>query len=94
MAWGSEARLRELFGPEVTIFAPQQLPVAVPVGRVPWWSLRVSSTNRAVAALGADRADDFKAEMWEAVRRFDVSDDDTLVLRMDYLEAVIHKPAP
>jgi SAM-dependent methyltransferase len=26
-------------------------------------------------------------------RRFDVSDDDTLVLRMDYLEAVIAKPA-
>jgi hypothetical protein len=26
------------------------------------------------------------------VRRFDVSGDDTLVLRMDYLEAVIRKP--
>ena len=51
-------------------------------------------TVRAVAALG-DRADDLKAEMLEAVRRFDVSEDgDTLVLRMDYLEAVIHKPAP
>jgi hypothetical protein len=32
--------------------------------------------------------------MLAAARRFDVSDDDTLVLRMDYLEAVIHKPAP
>jgi hypothetical protein len=31
--------------------------------------------------------------MVETVRRFDVSDDDTLVLRMDYLEAIIHKPA-
>jgi hypothetical protein len=31
--------------------------------------------------------------MLAAVRRFDVSDDDTLVLRMDYLEAVISKPA-
>jgi hypothetical protein len=26
-------------------------------------------------------------------RVLDVSDDDTLVLRMDYLQAVIHKPA-
>jgi hypothetical protein len=34
-----------------------------------------------------------KAEMVETVRRFDVSDDDTLVLRMDYLEAIIRKPA-
>ena len=32
--------------------------------------------------------------MLAAVRGFDVSDDDTLVLRMDYLEAVIHKPTP
>jgi hypothetical protein len=33
--------------------------------------------------------------MLEAARRFDVSEDgDTLVLGMDYLEAVIHKPAP
>jgi hypothetical protein len=33
--------------------------------------------------------------MLKAARRFDVSEDgDTLVLRMDYLEAVIHKPAP
>jgi hypothetical protein len=26
-------------------------------------------------------------------RRFDVSEDDTLVLRLDYLEAVVPKPA-
>ena len=50
-------------------------------------------TNKALAALGADRAADLKTEMVEAARRFDVSDDDTLVLRMDYLEAVIRKPA-
>jgi hypothetical protein len=31
--------------------------------------------------------------MAETARRFDDSDDDTLVLRMDYLEAVIGKPA-
>jgi hypothetical protein len=29
----------------------------------------------------------------EVARSFDVSDDDTLVLRQDYLEAVIRKPA-
>ena len=36
---------------------------------------------------------DLKAEMVATARRFDVSDDATLVLRMDYLEAVITKPA-
>jgi hypothetical protein len=29
----------------------------------------------------------------EVARSFDTSDDDTLVLRQEYLEAVIHKPA-
>ena len=50
--------------------------------------------HRALATLGAGRAAHLKADMLAAVRRFDVSaDDDTLVLRMDYLEAVISKPA-
>ena len=31
--------------------------------------------------------------MAEVASSFNVSDDDTLVLRQDYLEAVIHKPA-
>jgi methylase of polypeptide subunit release factors len=43
------------------------------------------------AALAA--AEGFDVTFEQAVRRFDVSDDDTLVLRMDYLEAVISKPA-
>jgi hypothetical protein len=34
-----------------------------------------------------------KAEMLELVRRFNVADDDTMVLPMDYLEAIIYKPA-
>jgi hypothetical protein len=31
--------------------------------------------------------------MVELARRFDVSEDDTLVLRLDYLEVVVRKPA-
>jgi septum formation topological specificity factor MinE len=50
-------------------------------------------TNRAAAALPADRAAELKAEMLDVVKRFNVADDETLVLRMDYLEAVIHKPS-
>jgi hypothetical protein len=50
-------------------------------------------TNRALAALGGDGASALKAEMVETVRRFNVSDDHTLVLRMDHLEAVIRRPA-
>jgi hypothetical protein len=47
----------------------------------------------ALQALGPGPAAALKAELAEVARRFDVSDDDTLVLRLDYLEAVVHKPA-
>jgi hypothetical protein len=32
-------------------------------------------------------------ELLEVARRFDVSEDDTLVLRLDYVEAVVRKPS-
>jgi hypothetical protein len=50
-------------------------------------------TAKTLDALGPDRAASLRADMLDVVKRFDVSDDATLVLRMDYLEAVIHKPA-
>jgi SAM-dependent methyltransferase len=94
--WGSEERLRELFGPEATISAPRRsflwrFPSAE--HQVEFFATFYGPTNRALATLGADHAAALKAEMLETVKRFDVSDDATLVLRMDYLEAVIRKPA-
>jgi hypothetical protein len=50
-------------------------------------------TAKTLDALGPDRAGSLRAEMLELVKRFDVSDDDTLVVRLDYLEVVAHKPA-
>jgi SAM-dependent methyltransferase len=93
--WGSSDRLRELFGPDVTISAPLRsfrwrFPSAE--HQVEFFTTFYGPTNRAVATVGADRAAALKAEMLDVVKRFNVSDDDTLVLRMDYLEAVIHKP--
>ena len=41
----------------------------------------------------SDSAAALKADMVELARRFDASDDDTLVLRQDYVEAVTGKPA-
>ncbi|WP_214108639.1 class I SAM-dependent methyltransferase [Acrocarpospora catenulata] len=92
--WGSQDRLRELFGPEVTISAPRRsflwrFPSAD--HQVDFFTTHYGPTNRAVAALGADRAADLKAEMFDLVKRFNTSDDDTVVLRMDYLEAVIRR---
>jgi len=94
--WGSPDRLRELFGPEATISAPRRdfrwrFPSAE--HQVEFFTTFYGPTNRAVATLGADRAAELKAEMLDVVRRFNVSGDNTLLLRMDYLEAIIHKPA-
>jgi SAM-dependent methyltransferase len=93
--WGTPERLRELFGPEVDISAPQRsflwrYPSAQ--HQAEFFATFYGPANRALAALGADRAADLRSEMVEVARKFDVSDDDTLVLRMDYLEAVVGKP--
>ena len=42
---------------------------------------------------GQHGAADLKADMVKVASSFDLSDDATLILRQDYLEAVISKPA-
>jgi SAM-dependent methyltransferase len=95
--WGSEERLRELFGPEATISAPRRsflwrFPSAE--HQVEFFATFYGPTAKTLDALGPGRAGSLRADMLDVAKRFDVSDDATLVLRMDYLEAVIHKPAP
>jgi hypothetical protein len=94
--WGSPDRLRELFGPDATISSPQRTfrwRFPSPEHQVEFFTTFYGPANRAVATLPADRAAGLKAEMLDVVKRFNVSNDNTLMLRMDYLEAVIHKPA-
>jgi SAM-dependent methyltransferase len=93
--WGDQERLRELFGPEVSISAPRRsLHWRFPSAehQAEYFGTFYGPTHKAIAAVGADRAAALKAEMVAAAERFDISDDATLVLRMDYLEAVIHQP--
>lgn len=94
-AWGSVEGLRRLFGSEVAIAAPRRCLL----WRFPSAERQVEAlaafhdpTVEALQALEADRAAALRAGMVELARRFDVSDDDTLVLRLDYLEVVVSKP--
>ena len=94
--WGDPERLRELFGPEVTISAPRRtfrwrFPSAE--HQAEFFATFYGPSNKALAALSPDRAAALKADMVAVARRFDLSDDHTLVLRQDYLEAVITRPA-
>jgi hypothetical protein len=93
--WGSPERLQELFGDEVTISAPRRsflwrFPSAE--HQAEFFATFYGPTFKALEALDPDRSQALRAEMLELAKRFNVADD-TLVLRMDYLEAVIHKPA-
>jgi SAM-dependent methyltransferase len=94
--WGSGERLRELFGPQVAITAPRRsllwrFPSAE--HQVEFFATFHGPTVTALQALGPEGAEALKAEMLELAVRFDVSEDDTLVLRLDYLEAVVRRPA-
>jgi SAM-dependent methyltransferase len=95
-ALGGQERLRELFGPEVAITAPRRsLLWRFPSAghQVEFFAGFHGPTVEALQALGADRSGALRAELLEVARRFDVSEDDTLVLRLDYLEVVVRKPA-
>jgi SAM-dependent methyltransferase len=95
--WGSKERLLELFGPEVAISAPRRsllwrFPSAA--HQVEFFATFDGPTVTALQSLGpCGGGEALKAEMLELARRFDVSDDDTLVLRLDYLEVVVRRPA-
>jgi SAM-dependent methyltransferase len=96
MPWGTRERLRELFGPEVAITAPLRsflwrFPSAE--HQVEFFASVHDRTAMALQALRPDRAGALKAELLALARRFDVSEDDSLVLRLDYLEAIVRKPA-
>jgi SAM-dependent methyltransferase len=93
---GAQERLRQLFGPGVAITAPRRsflwrFPSAE--HQVAYFGNFHDPTVKALRALAPDRAGALRAELLELARRFDVSEDDTLVLRLDYLEAVVRKPA-
>jgi SAM-dependent methyltransferase len=94
--WGSEERLRELFGPEVAISAPRRTfrwRWRSPEHQAEFFGTFYGPTNRALAALGADRAADLQADMAKVAASFNLADDGTLVLRQEYLEVVVTKPA-
>jgi SAM-dependent methyltransferase len=93
---GAQERLRELFGPEVAITAPRcsflwRFPSAE--HQVAYVGTCHDPTVNALRSLAPDRAGALRAELLELAGCFDVSEDDTLVLRLDYLEAVVRKPA-
>jgi SAM-dependent methyltransferase len=93
--WGTGQRLRELFGSEAAITAPRRsflwrFPSAE--HQVAWFGAFHEPTAAALRTLGPERGMALQAELLELAWRFDVSGDETLVLQLDYLEAVVRTP--
>jgi hypothetical protein len=88
---GGQERLRELLGPGVVAPRRSLLWRFPSAGhQVEFLAGFHGPTAAALQALGPDRGGALKAEL---ARRFDVSEDDTLLLRLDYLELVVRTPA-
>jgi hypothetical protein len=92
--WGTEARLRELFGEDVTIKATRRDFVFRYHSPEHWLDVFrtwYGPVNRAFAALDDARQAEFAKDLLELMRQGNRSDDATLVLPSEYLEVVITK---
>jgi SAM-dependent methyltransferase len=93
--WGTEERLRELFGPEATIAAARRQyrwPFPSPEAQVEFFATVYGPTVKALEALGGERARALRAEMLAVAQRFNLAGDGAMVLSVDYLEAVVRPP--
>ena len=74
----------ELFGPDVEVTAPRR--------SLLWRFPSAEHQVEFLAACHGPTLTERRAELLGLARRFDVSEDDTLVLGVDYLEVVARKP--
>jgi hypothetical protein len=93
--WGTEQRLRELFGDAVTSTQIERKSALFRFRSPQHW-IEVFSTYfgpimRTLEALDAERRRAYLADLDATLRRFNRSGDETLVVSADYLEVVMIK---
>lgn len=91
--WGTEDRLRELFGGRL---AEIQLTkrhfvfrYASPEAYLDYWRRWYGPTLKAFEAVGDDGRDALERDLFELIDRFNRADDGTMIVPSEYLEAVI-----
>lgn len=92
--WGTQARLRELFGDGVGVYATHRMFMfryPSPEQWVEVFRTWYGPINRAFAALEGEQHASFGRELLELIRAGNRSGDGTLVLPAEYLEVVIRK---
>ncbi|MHB1214779.1 MAG: class I SAM-dependent methyltransferase [Thiobacillus sp.] len=91
--WGTEARLRELFGERLDSIAIERMDFAFRYRNAAHW-LEVFRTfygpmHKAFGALDSDRQDALAADLIALAERFNRATDGTLVAPSEYIEVVI-----
>ncbi len=91
--WGTEERLRELFGERIAKLEAQRKNFVFRYRSPQHWldTFRTyyGPTNKAFDAVGADKEESLAADLIALVQRFNTTTDGAMVVPSEYLEAVI-----
>ena len=91
--WGTEERLRELFGDAIAELRAEKRHMTFryrsPQTWVDYWRRYYGPTLKAFEALGEEGSPALEADLLENIARFNRADDGTMVVPSEYLETVI-----
>jgi ubiquinone/menaquinone biosynthesis C-methylase UbiE len=91
--WGTEARLRELFGDRIAELRLRTRHIIFrypsPVAYIQYWRRYYGPTLKAFEAVGEAGRDGLEADLLELIARFNRADDGTMIVESEYLETVI-----
>ena len=91
--WGTEERLRELFGDAIAELRVEKRHMTFryrsPQTWVDYWRRYYGPTLKAFEAVGEEGRAALEADLLENIARFNRADDGTMVVPSEYLEAVI-----
>jgi ubiquinone/menaquinone biosynthesis C-methylase UbiE len=93
--WGTEDRLRELFGDGIAAIRSNKRTYAFryrsPEAYLDYWRLYYGPTMKTFEAVGEAAQEALTSDLLELIARFNRADDGTMVVPSEYLETVIVK---
>ena len=91
--WGTEERLRELFGARIDEIRVQKRHIIwrypTPSAYVEYWRRYYGPTLKAFEAVGEAGRNGLEGDLLDLIARFNRADDGTMIVESEYLEAVI-----
>jgi len=91
--WGTEERLRELFGDTIADIRVEKRHYAFryrsPEAYLDYWRRYYGPTMKSFEAVGEAGREALETDLFDLIARFNRSDDGTMVVPSEYLEAVI-----